>query len=284
MIKKIITSIIIIAIVALAYFSLAKEKETIKPEAKSEDKVMAKIDGKPVYESEIREKIQTYIELNAMGNEDAMNYDKLDKEVKDEIVKSIVVGDLITKEAKQAKTNEKPEYKKGLQFAENQLMQRLFIEKIIKDNLTDEKLQAKYKQTVSEQSNKNEYKVSHILVKTEDEAKQVKQKLDKGEDFAKLAKEFSLDSNKESGGSLAYFSHGQMVPPFEEAVEKLKIGEISAPVKTEFGYHVIKLDEKRQVKVASFEELKSKVSEEISAQFIQEYIEQLKTQNKVEFF
>ncbi len=274
MIKKLISYIIVIA---MGQFCFASE------DTKSEDKIVAKIDGKPVHESEIREKIQNYIELNALGNEEMMSYDKLDKEVKEEIIRSVVVGDLIIQEAKQAKVNEELEYKKGLQLAENQLMQRVFIEKIVKKNLTEEKLQAKYKEIVAEQANKYEYKVSHILVKTEDEAKQIEKKLSKGEDFAALAKEYSLDNNKEDGGSLAYFSTGQMVPSFEQAVEKLKIGEISGPIKTDFGYHIIKLEDKRKAAVQSFDELKGKISEDISAQFIQEYIEQLKAKSKVEF-
>ncbi len=274
MIKKLIISILIVAV---SQFCFAGE------DVKLEDKIVAKIDGKPVYESEIREKIQNYIELNALGNEEMMSYDKLDQEVKEEIIRSIVVGDLILQEAKQAKINEELEYKKGLQLAENQIMQRVFIEKIVKKNLTEEKLQAKYKEMVAEQADKYEYKVSHILVKTEDEAKQIEKKLSKGEAFAALAKEYSLDNNKEDGGSLAYFSTGQMVPSFEQAVEKLKVGEISGPIKTDFGYHIIKLEDKRKAVVQSFEELRTKISEDISAQFIQEYIEQLKAKSKVEF-
>ena len=274
MIKRIIISIVIMVMTQLAFAN-----QVTKPE----DKIVAKIDGKPVYESEIREKIQAYMEMNALSNQEMMSYDRLDKEVKEEIIKSIVVGDLIVQEAKQEKVKETLEYKKGLQMAENQLMQKIFIEQIVKKNLTEEKLQAKYKEIVAEQANKYEYKVSHILVNTEEEAREIEKKLSKGESFAALAKQYSLDNNKEEGGSLAYFSNGQMVPSFEQAVEKLKVGEISGPIKTDFGYHIIKLEDKRKLAIQSFEELKNKISEEISAQFIQEYIEQLKAKNKVEF-
>lgn len=310
--KKVVSVTLIAAILVVAYFFVSEEKEekqlntssenianqgdaqlngevkledaiSKQDDLNSEDKIVAMIGDKPIYESEVREKIQTYMELNSMPNGESINYDKLDKGVKEEIVKSIVIGDLIISEAEKAKIYEVEEYKTAIQFAKNQLMQRLFIETTIKNNLTDEKLKARYAKVVKDRSNVMEYKVSHILVKTEEEAKLVKKKLDEGKNFVELAKEYSLDSNKEEGGSLPYFSRGQMVPDFENAVEKLKINQISNPVKTEFGYHLIKLEAKRAAKVASFEELKTKLSEEISSEFIQEYIEQLKLQNKVSF-
>jgi len=271
--KKVIALVLgVVAIVATVQFVVAKE----------EDKVIAKINGKDIYESEIIGKVKSYMELS--GLDENINYDKLDKEVKKDIISSVIVGDLILKEAEAAKIDETEKYKQTLKFAENQLMQRIFLEKLIKENVPEEKVQEKYKQMAAEMSNKQEFKVRHILVKTEDEAKQIKEKLDKGGDFAALAKEYSLDSNKEEGGVLGYFSAGQMVKPFEQATEALKIGEISGPVKTDFGYHIIKLEDKRNVPMPSFAELKNKITEELSAQYVQDYIANLKTTNKVELF
>ena len=271
MFKKITSYLLILAMAQVSF-------------AADDAKIIAKIDGKPIYESEVREKLKIYSELNSLGSEGAINYDAMPKEVKDEMVKSVILGDLILKEAKQAKINEREDFKKSLLFAEDQLMQRLYLDQIIKDNITEAKLKEKYKQFSKEQEGKDEYKASHILVKTEDEANQIKQKLDKGGDFNALAKEASLDSsNKESGGSLGYFSNGQMVPAFEKAIAALKVGEISPPVKTEFGYHIIKLEDKRKIKVPSFEEVKAKISEDLTAQFVQDYVVRLQSENKVEF-
>ena len=271
MFKKIIYSL---SIIAIAQFSFAKE----------EDKILAKVDGKAVHESEIKDTISTYANLNALGEDTNFNYDTLAPEMKKEIVKSIIVGELLLEEAKKSKVTETKEYKQSLLFAEKQLTQKLFLDKLIKENVTEAKMKERYKQIAAQQANKEEYKVSHILVKTEAEAKDIKTKLDKGGDFASLAKEYSLDGNKNEGGSLGYFSNGQMVPAFEEATAALKVGAISGPVKTDFGYHIIKLEDKRKAKAEDFEKMRSKIFDSMAAQFVQDYISQLQTQNKVEFF
>ncbi|MDR4395571.1 peptidylprolyl isomerase, partial [Bacillus paranthracis] len=109
---------------------------------------------------------------------------------------------------------------------------------------------------------KPEIRVSHILVSDETLAKDIKSKIDSGEDFGSLAKEFSQDiATKEKGGDIGYFKEGDMVQAFQDAARKLKVGEVSQPVKTDFGYHVIKLlDEK---KLPSFEQMKPQLQSEL---------------------
>jgi len=269
MTKKILTSFLIIALAQLAFAD--------------EGKVVANVNGKAIHESSIKDKIQKFIEFSGFGGSQEFSYDKLDQDMKNEIVKNIILGDLIIEEAHKVKIEELPEYKQSLKYAENQLLQKIYLEKLVKDTITEDKLKVAYDKIAKEQSNINEYKVSHILVKTEQEAKDIKNKLDKGADFSALAKEYSLDSNKDSGGDLGYFSNGQMVLPFEQATEKLKLGEISSPVQTDFGYHIIKLIDKRKAKAASFEEMHDKILEDLSGKFIQEYITKLKDTNKIEF-
>ncbi len=271
MIKIIITLLAILSFSQLSYAD------------KNENKIVAKVNGKEIHETDIKSKIEKYLEVNS-SPEEIPNYDKLEPSAKEEIVKSIILGDLIIDSAKKAKINESKEYKQALKFAENQFMQKLYLEGLVKQAITENKIEAKYNQISAEYKDKYEYKVSHILVATEEEAKTIKKRLDKGEKFVDLAKEFSQDSNKEDGGSLGYFSKGQMVEPFEKAVFDMKIGEISNPVKTDFGYHVILFEDKRKAETPSLAELKPKIIDELTGQFIQEYIEKLKSENKVEFF
>ncbi|ONG66825.1 foldase [Bacillus cereus] len=117
------------------------------------------------------------------------------------------------------------------------------------------------------QQKKPELRVSHILVADEQQAKDIKGKIDAGEDFGSLAKEFSLDvATKEKGGDIGYFKDGDMLQPFQEAARKLKPGEVSQPVHTDFGYHIIKLiDEK---KLPSFEKMKPQLEGELIAKKI----------------
>lgn len=181
--KKIIISLLISLVSSFAF-------------AKDEDKVLAKVDGKEIHESELKNTITSFAIMSAPNDDQVFNYDNLNKETKDEIVKSIVLGDLILKEAKIAKTTETKEYKMAVEFAEKQLTQKFYIDKVLKENITESKMRERYKEIAAQQASKEEYKASHILVKTEEEAKDIKNKLDKGADFTTLVKEFSLDGNK----------------------------------------------------------------------------------------
>ncbi|ALL11801.1 foldase [Bacillus thuringiensis] len=135
----------------------------------------------------------------------------------------------------------------------DKLKQKLALEHL---KIQDKDLKALYEQK------KPEIRVSHILVSDETLAKDIKSKIDSGEDFGSLAKEFSQDiATKEKGGDIGYFKEGDMVQAFQDAARKLKVGEVSQPVKTEFGYHVIKLlDEK---KLPSFEQMKPQLQSEL---------------------
>ncbi|HFK1765628.1 TPA: peptidylprolyl isomerase [Bacillus mobilis] len=135
----------------------------------------------------------------------------------------------------------------------DKLKQKLALEHL---KIQDKDLKALY------EKKKPEIRVSHILVSDETLAKDIKSKIDSGEDFGSLAKEFSQDiATKEKGGDIGYFKEGDMVQAFQDAARKLKVGEVSQPVKTEFGYHVIKLlDEK---KLPSFEQMKPQLQSEL---------------------
>ena len=129
------------------------------------------------------------------------------------------------------------------------------------------------KATVTEKDIKDHYKpklqVSHILVKDEKTAKEIKEKLNSGEDFAALAKQYSEDpGSKEKGGELSEFGPGMMVKEFEDAAYKLEVGQLSEPVKSSFGYHIIKLTDKKELK--PYEEEKENIRKELEQQRIQD--------------
>ncbi|MBD1380718.1 peptidylprolyl isomerase [Metabacillus arenae] len=122
--------------------------------------------------------------------------------------------------------------------------------------VTDKEVEEAYEQQ------KGQINASHILVEDEKTANEVKKKLDEGEKFEDLAAEYSKDSSAQNGGNLGWFGKGQMVKEFEDAAFKLKEGEVSEPVKTEHGYHIIKLDKK----LGAFEEEKERLTEELKNQ------------------
>ena len=150
-----------------------------------------------------------------------------------------------------------------------------FKERSILDNLMKEEVDSRV--TVAQEEIKNFYalhsesftaprevRVSHILVKTEADAFDLKKRLDQGEDFAGLARKVSLDlATRYKGGDLGVIKPGQMVPQFEHAVRNLKVGKISLPVATQFGYHIIKLNDRTSGTILSFDEVKDQVKDQI---------------------
>jgi peptidyl-prolyl cis-trans isomerase C len=126
-----------------------------------------------------------------------------------------------------------------------------------------------------------EIKARHILVETEDEAKDIKAELDGGADFAKLATEKSKDKNAE-GGNLGFFTRGQMLKPFEDAAFALDVGQISDPVKTSFGWHVIEVQEKRDQELPTFDDVKDPIIGQLVVRKAQSVINDLRSNAEIE--
>jgi foldase protein PrsA len=137
--------------------------------------------------------------------------------------------------------------------------------------ITDKEMKTYFDENKATFAQAKQVKASHILVDTEEKAKEVKQKIDKGEDFAKLAKEYSTDTaTKDNGGDLGFFGAGEMAAEFEKAAFALKVGEVSEPVKTDYGYHIIKVTEIKEAQEATFENSKTKVKEALLEQKMSE--------------
>jgi len=152
------------------------------------------------------------------------------------------------------------------------LKENITIKKLLEREISIEEEQIKeyFEKNRDSFAQKEQVRARHILVEDKKTADEVKARLDKGEDFEELAKELSTDSaTKESGGDLGYFGRGQMAKEFEDVAFSLDVGEISSPVKTEYGYHIIKIEDKKEAKEASYEESKEEIKEILFEQQIQ---------------
>lgn len=154
-----------------------------------------------------------------------------------------------------------------------QIEQNLKVTKILEPSIeiTDDEIKTYFEDNKASFDTQEQVEASHILVEDEATAKEVKKKLDEGGDFAKLAEEYSTDTqSKVNGGQLGYFTKGQMVEEFEKAAFAMKVDEISNPVKTEHGYHIIKVTGKKEAKEATLEDSKEQIKEALLDQKVQE--------------
>jgi parvulin-like peptidyl-prolyl isomerase len=204
-------------------------------------------------------------------------------------VDELVKKEMLYQEAKKKGLENDSEYlKKVDEFKRFTLMSMLLEKEVVdKAKVTDNDLKAYYDANKAELTTNNQIRASHILVKTEEEAKKIEDQIKKGGDFSKIAKEKSLDPGSgKNGGDLGYFSRGQMVPEFEKVAFSLKAGEVSPPVKTQFGYHIIKVTEKKEGKVVEFDKVKDLLNQRMTAEKQKEvfdsYITTLKKDYKVE--
>ena len=149
------------------------------------------------------------------------------------------------------------------------------VSRVIETAVTDEAVQVAYEKAFGSTTPETEYNASHILVETEDEAKALIDELEGGADFAELAKEKSTGPSGPGGGVLGWFGKGAMVAPFEEAVTTLEAGAVSAPVQTQFGWHVIKLNETRVKDAPPLEQVRGQLLDEIQRSAIEAHVAKL---------
>jgi peptidyl-prolyl cis-trans isomerase C len=203
---------------------------------------------------------------------------------KEKLVDELVQREVLVQDAIQKKLDQTPEVIAQLDAAKKAILTQASLQAYLKANpISDAEIKKEYDSKVGG-ANGTEYKASHILVKTEDEAKKLLAELDKGGKFAKLANKHSLDAKEsQNGGDLGWFSPSQMVAPFSEAVAKLEKGKYTkTPVKTQFGWHIIMLEDSRKQTAPPLEAVKEQLTPMLQRQKIQTMVEDLRKQAKVE--
>lgn len=215
----------------------------------------------------------------------APDFDSVEEPIKQNVLRGAISEFLLYDEAIDEDIDDKKEVKQQIEEVRRKLIVRAFIEEKGKGLVTDKDVKAEYDKLVREARGKEEIRARHILVEDEDKAKDIKAKLEKGEDFETLAKEYSNDpGSKVQGGDLGFFAEGQMVPEFEKAAYALKKGEISDPVESSFGWHIIKLEDRRDLKVPTFTEMKESIRKKLSETRLNEYVNKLVDQTDVKYY
>src|SRR5690606_30793860 len=169
-----------------------------------------------------------------------------------------------------------PLFQQRLAYLEERALRRAYFAETIANAVTETAVRAEYDAFVADFVPADEIRASHILVPTEDEANAVKAELDGGADFATLAKEKSIDPGAANGGDLGFFGKGMMVAPFETAAFAMtEIGQVSEPVQSQFGWHVIRLEEKRQSTPPAFEQVAGQLQQQLLMTTFDDTVERL---------
>ena len=190
---------------------------------------------------------------------------------------------LFAQEGKKMKLNEEPSVSAAIDFVIEKVLMQAFLSKYVQENIKEENLKASYNNFIADETSREEIKASHILMDTESEAIDVINMLNDGDDFAELAKNKSTGPSGPSGGDLGWFKRGQMVPPFEKAAFSLNKNEITQiPVQTQFGWHVIKIFDKRIPEAPSYENMKSKLIQDLERKIVSKKIQDLRNDALIE--
>jgi peptidyl-prolyl cis-trans isomerase C len=213
---------------------------------------------------------------------------------KDYLVQFMADMILVSKAAEDKKLGDTPEFKKKLTFARNKLLMEALLVSSGKEALTEDAMRKVYDEAVKQMGEEKEVHARHILIRAvpgdekaskeaEDKIKAIIVRLNKGEDFAKVANELTEDpSGKANGGDLGFFSKEQMVPEFSDTAFGLEKGKISGPVKTQFGWHVIKTEEIRVKPQPKYEEVKPQIEQYVTRKAQAEMVTKLRAQYPVE--
>lgn len=242
--------------------------------AQDADPVIAKINGTDVRASDL-----TMVEEDLGGN-----LPQMPPEAKRDYLITFY-GDmvLIAKAAEDKKVGDTPEFKRRLAYQRTKALMEQHLAAEAKASITEPAMRQLYDEATKQMKSEQEVRARHILVESEDEAKAILADLKKGGDFAAIAKEKSKDpSAKQEGGDLGYFTKDQMVPEFSEVAFKLDKGQISDPVKSQFGWHVIRVEDKRDRKPPEFDQVKDQLENYLQRKAQSEMITKLRADAKIE--
>ncbi len=254
------------AVLSVTFVSAALLLAAPLPAAAQEEGVAAIVNGDKILSKDVDKAIDM---LGLKGKEAA--------QVKSEVLNQIINEKLIEDAILKANIEQNAEYIKRLDILKLQLQRQVFLEEQIKDQITDKYVRAEYEKFVKQNKGKSEIRARHILVPSEQEAQQVIKELDGGADFVELAKKRSSDTSSVRGGDLGYFISEEMVPEFSKEAFALKAGSYSKkPVKTQFGWHVIKVEDKRERAVPKFEQVAEPIRQKLGNDAVRKMVENLR--------
>ena len=259
----------LLSAVALAAFLIAP----IGSHAQESDPVVARANGVDIRQSDLKmaeDDIGTA--MPQMGPDQKRDY----------LITYLADVIILAQAADQQQLANRSEVKHRIEFERHKALMEALLQDAGKAAMTDDAMHKIYDEAIKQTPNEEEVHARHILVATEGEAKDIEAQLKKGTDFATLAKEKSKDPGAAEGGDLGYFTKEQMVPEFAEAAFKLEKGQTSDPVKTQFGWHIIKLEDKRIKPTPTFDQVKGQLQSYVARRAQAELVDNLRKTATIE--
>ncbi|WP_404988372.1 peptidylprolyl isomerase [Clostridium culturomicium] len=224
-----------------------------------ENKILATVNGKEITENDLNMAMTRFPQENQAFF--------ATEQGKAQLLEQLISFELVSKYAADEKLDETEEYKEQLEILKKDLLIQAGVKKVLDAvTVTDEEVKAFYDNNPNMFKGEASVRAKHILVDSEEKAKEVKASIDGGVSFEEAAQKNSSCPSSSQGGDLGFFTRGRMVPEFEEAAFELAIGEVSEPVKTQFGYHLIKVEEKTAEVTKSFDEVKDQLKVNLLSQ------------------
>ena len=243
------------------------------PRAQDNDPVVARANGVDIRQSDL-----AFAEEEIGGNMPNLP----PEQKRDYLINYLADVVVLSQAAEQQKLGDRPDVKRRLAFDHNRLLMEALLQDAGRAALSDEAEHKVYDEAIKQAANEEEVRARHILVPTEDEAKAILTQLKGGADFATLAKEKSKDPGAAEGGDLGYFTKEQMVPEFAAVAFKLDKGQISDPVKTQFGWHIIKVEDKRIKPTPTFDQVKGQIENYVAHRAQAQLVDNLRKTATVE--
>ena len=232
----------------------------------SSDEVVAKINGQKIYKSEIELRLHDVFE-GQDGVTKTPDLDKLPKEILEILAKEVYLEKELTKEAMKSDVVKTKEVKARIEDAKNKIVRQSYIDSILKSEITDEKINNKYLELTKELEGKKEYQIFHIVVKSKEEAEKIAKDLKAKKSssrFAEMAKKYSIDQETANkGGEIDYTLEDSMIKEIAAVVANLEKEQISDPIETKYGWHIVKVGDIREAKALSFEAVKDNIRDQL---------------------
>jgi peptidyl-prolyl cis-trans isomerase C len=236
------------------------------------DPVIARVNGTEIRASDL-----------AIAEEDVGSNLPMTGEARRDYLTKYLSDMILVAQAAEAKNvQDRDDFKRRLAYSRDKLLMEMMLQQEGKTSISEAALHQLYEEATKQMAGEKEVHARHILVDTEDQAKAILAELKKGGDFAAIAKEKSKDPGAGNGGDLGYFTQDQMVPEFAQAAFKLEPGQLSDPVKTQFGWHIIKVEEKRDRPIPEFDKVRDQLENFLARRTQADLINKLRAQAKIE--